>query len=96
MTKTTKTLLVLTVVNLIAGFLFASNLIDVRNVPVFYVALPAGAIFLGMFVISKLLEKEVAAYDAEQQKMLIAAHRPAPGQSSPVSSSAHQTFAKAH
>ena len=31
---------------------------------------PAGAIFLGLFLLSKMLEKEMAAFDSEETKRL--------------------------
>jgi TRAP-type C4-dicarboxylate transport system permease small subunit len=73
MTKITKSLLALAVLGLSAGGLFNSGIIDVQNASAFYVALPAGAIFLGLFFISKMLEKESAAYDQEQRAALAAA-----------------------
>ena len=96
MTKTTKTLLVLTAVNLIAGLVFATNLVNVHEAVWLYVAMPAGAICLGLFLISKLLEKEIARYDAEQQNILNAATRPPERQASSAPSAGHHTLAKAH
>jgi len=96
MTKTTKTLLVLAVVNLIAGLLFSTDLIDARNVSACYVALPAGAIFFGLFLIFWMLGKETARYDAEQREILAAADR-LQRQSTPATpSTAHQPLPKPH
>lgn len=75
MTKVTKSLLVLAVAGLAAGVAFNSGLVNVQNASAQYVALPAGAIFLGLFFISIMLEKESATYDQEQQAALAAALR---------------------
>ena len=96
MTKTTKTLLILAAVNLVAGLAFATNLVNVHNATVFYVALPLGAIFLGLFLISRLLEKETALYDAEQRNVLVALKAPAEQQASASPAEARPTLAKAH
>ena len=63
---------------------------------VFYVALPLGAIFLGLFLISRLLEKETALYDAEQRNVLVALKAPAEQQASASPTAARPTLAKAH
>ena len=66
MSKATKTLLVLSVTCLALGLIFVTGLVNVQDAVALYVALPAGAIFFGLFLISKLLDSETAAYDAEQ------------------------------
>lgn len=76
MTKLTKSLLVLSAANLVAGVVFTTNLIDVHNASVLYITLPTGAVFFGLFLISRLLEKEVLAYDAEQRRIHSAAATP--------------------
>jgi TRAP-type C4-dicarboxylate transport system permease small subunit len=96
MTKTTKTLLILAAVNLVAGLAFATDLLDVHDSAVFYVALPLGAIFLGLFLISRMLEKETARYDAEQRNILVALKSPAEQQASASPAAARPTLAKAH
>lgn len=68
MGKMTKTLLALSLTGLGSGLLFASGLIDVNNLPALHVALPAGAIFFGLFLISLMLEKESARFDEEHQQ----------------------------
>jgi hypothetical protein len=73
MSKTTKTLLVLAVIGLMSGFVFVTGIVNVGGAVAWYMTLPMGAIFLGLFLISKLLEKEVALYDAEQTLMLASA-----------------------
>ena len=65
MSRTTKTLLALAIAGLASGLLFVSGLIDVK-LSALYVALPAGAIFFGLFLIFLMLDKEVRAYDKEQ------------------------------
>jgi len=96
MTKMTKTLLVLSAVNLVAGLIFATNLIDVHEASALYVALPAGAIFFGLFLISRLLEKEVAVYDEEHRHLPSATSSVETEQASHSPSVAHQPLAKPH
>ena len=66
MNKTTKILLLISV----TGFLVGAT----TNV-LWGIGMPIGAVFLGFFLISKVLEKEVTAFDQEQRMRLeIAAH----------------------
>jgi hypothetical protein len=67
MTKLTKTLLVLALLCLVAGFLFSSGIVEVQNAVVLFAVLPTGATFLGLFLISLLFEKETARFDAERR-----------------------------
>lgn len=67
MTKMSKTLLVLAVVSLVVGLAINSGLIDAKSNDVLYAVFPLGAVFAGLFLISKLLEKETARYDQEHQ-----------------------------
>jgi len=67
MTKTTKTFLALGIACVVPGVVLNAGLVDVTNVEGLYALLPAGVIFLAMFVILKLLEKETVAYDRERQ-----------------------------
>jgi hypothetical protein len=62
-----KKLLVIAVVNLVIGLAFVTGIVNVQNTVAFYVALPLGAVSLGLFLIFRMLEKEVALYDEEQQ-----------------------------
>jgi len=79
MTTATKTFLGISVAGFITGAIvdfggFAVN-------PMWTVALPVGAIFLGVFLISWIMEKEVAKYDEEQAKRIALARQhiaPAP------------------
>jgi hypothetical protein len=65
MTKTTKVLLILAIVSLVVGFALNSGMIGVMGIDALYVVFPVGATFAGLFLISKLLEKEAAHYDQE-------------------------------
>jgi hypothetical protein len=96
MTKPTKTLLILATVNLVAGLAFAANLVNVHDAVWLYVTVPAGAICLGLFLISRMLEKETALYDAEQRNVLVALNGPAEQRAPASPSGAHPTLAKAH
>lgn len=49
------------------GLAFVTNIINVQNIVALYVALPLGAIFLGLFLMFRSFEKEMALYDQEQQ-----------------------------
>ncbi len=61
----TKTLLALAVILLIPGLVISVGLANVGGNTIWYVVLPTGAIFLGLFLISYLLEKQTADFDAE-------------------------------
>ena len=65
MTKTTKTLLALALGGTVAGLVFASGLIDVQEFSALYIALPLGAVFFGLFLISRMLEREAQLFDQE-------------------------------
>jgi hypothetical protein len=73
MGKMTKTLLALSLTALGSGLLFSSGLINVVNFPALYVALPAGAILFGLFLISLMLEKESDKFDREHNQAAQAA-----------------------
>src|SRR6059036_1123975 len=75
MGRMTQTLLTVSLAGLIAGLAFVTGLVNVQNAVALYVALPAGAIFFGLFLIAKLLEKETAQYDAEQRTLRAYAER---------------------
>ena len=61
MKKTTKVLLLISV----TGFLVGAT----TNV-LWGIGMPIGAVFLGFFLISRVLEKEVTAFDEEQRMRL--------------------------
>ena len=73
MTTTTKTLLLLAFAGLGSGLALDSGLVDATNASALYVFLPLGAVFFGLFLFSKLLEKETAAFDREREAALAAA-----------------------
>ncbi len=62
----TKLMLGLLIANTVAAALFLTGVVDVSKVPGFYLAFPLAAIFYGLFLIGHALDKEVAAFDAEQ------------------------------
>ena len=80
--KATTILLALTLGSLGTGFLFVTGLVNVQGAVWLYVALPAGAICMGLFLISLMLEKETARFDQEQHALLAAAEREASTDSS--------------
>jgi hypothetical protein len=67
MSKTTKALLILAIVSLVAGFALNTGLVDAKDVDALYAVFPMGAVFAGLFLISKVLEKETARYDEEHR-----------------------------
>ena len=58
MTRMTKGLLALSILGIGLGIVFVTGLINVERQVAFYVTLPFGAVFLGLFLISKMLEHE--------------------------------------
>lgn len=60
MSKTAKVLLVLTIVCLVVGGVFNMGLIEPGNLSPLYAILPLGAVFLGLFLIVLVLERESA------------------------------------
>ncbi len=69
MKTVTKVLLVSTVLNLAVGVLYQHGVLPVGRWPGLYVTLPVGAACFGMFLLSWMLEKESASYDAEHQEV---------------------------
>jgi hypothetical protein len=68
MNRLTKIMLGLTIVNAVASALVLTGIINVSDFPGAYVVFPLAAIFYGMFLICRMLQKEVAAFDAEERK----------------------------
>ncbi len=68
MSRLSKIMLALMIANFAAAGLFLTGLVNVSNVSVLYVTFPAAATFYGLFLIAHVLEKEVAAYDAEHHR----------------------------
>lgn len=67
MTKTTKNLLGISIACLIIGLAFATGILNAQDVAALHIFLPLGAVFLGLFLIFRMLEKESALYDQEQE-----------------------------
>jgi hypothetical protein len=82
MTTLSKTLLAVSVTGLVAGSVIDFGGFNLN--PAWMVALPFGAIFYGLFLISFILEKEVAQFDEEEAEQLRliqrSYHAPAPKQ----------------
>jgi len=70
MSTATRTLLILALANLVAGLIFATGLVHLNDLSALYVTLPAGAIFSGLFLLFRMLEKETAYYNQEQKRIL--------------------------
>ena len=63
MTKTTKILLAICITTSVLGGLL--DFATIKIVPCLAVLLPLGAVFFGMFLISHMMEKEMAKFDEE-------------------------------
>src|ERR1700679_1101016 len=68
MTNRSKTLLAVSVTGLVAGSIIDFGGFNLN--PAWTVALPFGAISYGLFLISFMLEKEVAKFDEDEEKEL--------------------------
>jgi hypothetical protein len=68
MSRLTKTVLGLTIFNVIASVLFLTGLVNVSFFPGLYLVFPLAAVGYGMFVICLALEREAARFDAEQRE----------------------------
>ncbi len=86
MSRLTKIMFGLMIVNAIGSVLILGNIVNVSKFPGLDVVFPLTAIFYGMFLICRMLQKEVAEYDAEQRS-----HRdqPAPANRSQSVESIH-------
>lgn len=62
-------LLWLAIASLVIGGVLNIGLINVGDLDAAYVVFPVGAVFMGFFLISWILEKESAHYDEEQRTM---------------------------
>ena len=96
MTTATKSFLAVSVAGFISGAIVDFGGFTVN--PMWTITLPVGAIFLGVFLVSLILEKEVAKYDRElAEKIALArqqptpARKPAPARANP-SPYENQTF----
>ena len=65
MSRLTKIMLGLTIVNTVASALVLTGIV---NLPRLDVVFPLTAIFFGMFLICRVLEKDVAEFDAEERR----------------------------
>ena len=65
MSRLTKSMLALMIINGVASLLFLTGLLDVGSFPGLYVAFPLAATFYGLFLISRIFEKDMARFDAE-------------------------------
>ena len=74
MTKSTKLLFSLAVVALILGIALNAGIVSNFNSDLLYTVLPLGAVFFGLFLIAKVLEKENQAYDQEHKADTHAKH----------------------
>jgi hypothetical protein len=68
MTNPSKTLLAITVTGLVGGSIIDFGRFNLN--PAWTVVLPVGAIAYGLFLISFMLEKELAKFDADEAKEL--------------------------
>jgi hypothetical protein len=76
MTTLSKSLLVVSTTGFVAGIIIDFGGFNLN--PSWTLALPTGAIFYGLFLISFMLEKEVAKFDEEEAgKLQLIQHTPA-------------------
>jgi hypothetical protein len=72
----TKVLLGLGVAGLVIGTLLSTDLIVKAPIAaISYVVLPLGAIFFGLFLVSRMLEKESVFHDEEKHSAIAAADK---------------------
>ena len=83
MTKITKILLGVSLVGFALGFTGV----------LWGIGTPVGAIFFGLFLISKLLEKEATLFDQERQQRLVLAERERTSAPRPLANVAEEAFA---
>jgi hypothetical protein len=67
MSRPTKIMLGLTIINLIASALFLPGIVNISGFPGLYIVFPLAAVFYGMFLICRMIQKDVAEFDAEQR-----------------------------
>lgn len=68
MSRLTKIMLGLAIVNAIASALVMSGIVNSSKFPAFDVFFPLAAIFYGMFLICRMLQKNAAEFDAEERR----------------------------
>lgn len=67
MSRMTKSMLALMIINGVASLLFLTGLVEVGSFPGLYVVFPLAATFYGLFLISRIFQKDMAGFDAERQ-----------------------------
>ena len=67
MSRLTKIMLALVIGNAVASVLFLTGLVDVSSFPGLYVVFPLTATFYGLFLISRIFQKDMARFDAEHR-----------------------------
>jgi hypothetical protein len=75
MARVTKIYLVAGVLCLVLGLAVSVDLIDSKAYPMLTVALPAGAICLGLFFICYIFEKESVRFDEDERRVRSAGNR---------------------
>ncbi len=68
MSHLTKNLLIVSLLALGVGLALTIGVFHVAPPVAFYVLLPLGAVFFGLYMIFRTLENEARAFDAEQRK----------------------------
>jgi len=71
-------MLELTIINCVASALFLTGIVNVSDAPGFYVTFPLAAILYGMFLICRMLQKDVVEFDAEHHHQHAAEHHAEP------------------
>lgn len=89
MSTQTKVLLGLGVIGLAAGTLVSTNAIKPPIASASYVLLPVGAIFFGLFLVSRILERESGYFDQEHDAAVKTAERKTEAGKAPSSPAAH-------
>ena len=67
MSRLTKIMLALMIINSVASVLFLTGIINISSFPGLYVVFPLAAVCYGMFLICWMLQKHVAAFDTEER-----------------------------
>ncbi|HWI57035.1 MAG TPA: hypothetical protein VNZ22_07400 [Bacillota bacterium] len=84
MERKPKLLLVSAILCVGAGLVIASGLVNVQRFPAFYVVLPVGVILAGMFLVTRLFEKESKVAVDDQQRVLSQAGMDVPRDETPA------------
>ena len=65
MSRLTKIMLALLIINSVASVLFRSGIVNISSFPGLYIVFPLAAVFYGMFLICWMLQKITAESDAD-------------------------------